>query len=190
MTITEFCDKHSACSEGRMWAIGTGCETLAELWQRDDMKPEWREWIATRSGVLTDRELRLYACWRVRQIWHLLSDERSRHAVEVAERHARGQATDSELAAAAAAAWAAAAARAARAASRAGARAAREAAEAAETAWTTGAAAREAAGEAWAAARAAAARAVARAAREAAEAEVAQSEWLLANTKPNFNKQQ
>ena len=53
-------------------------------------------------------ELRLFACWSVRQIWHLVTDERSRRAVEVAERHALGQATDQELAAARDAAWAAA----------------------------------------------------------------------------------
>ena len=181
MTITEFCDKHSACSEGRMWAIGTGCETLAELWQRDDMKPEWREWIATRSGVLTDRELRLYACWRVRQIWHLLSDERSRHAVEVAERHARGQASDADLSAASREAWAAAAAWAAATAWA----AAREAARAARAA--SAAAAREAASAARAEAAASAARAEA-AARAATEEAATQSAWLLANTKPSFSK--
>lgn len=46
------------------------------------------------------RELRLWVCWCVRQVWHMLHDERSRHAVEVAERYAMGDATDEELAAA------------------------------------------------------------------------------------------
>ena len=49
-------------------------------------------------------ELRLWACWCVRQQWHLLTDERSRNAIVVAERFAHGEATRGELAAA----WAAA----------------------------------------------------------------------------------
>ena len=140
MTITEFCDTHQACDDVREWAIATGLTTMAELWQREDMRPEWREWIATQPGVLTDRELRLYACWCVRQVWHLLTDDRSRHAVEVSERHAMGLASDADLAAAGEAAWASA-------------RAARAAAGAAgEAAWAS----------AWEAARAAARAAQAR----------------------------
>ena len=103
MTITEFCATHKACTEGREWAIATGLTTMSELWQREDMRPEWREWIAIQPDVLTDRELRLYAAICVRQVWHLLTDDRSRHAVEVAERHAMGMASDAEFEAARAA---------------------------------------------------------------------------------------
>jgi len=88
-----------------------------------------------------DREKRLYAVWCARQVQHLLTDPRSMAALDVAERHANGLASDDELAAARDAAWAAAwaAARAARAA-----------------AWAAGAAAGAAArAAAWAAARAA-----------------------------------
>lgn len=51
------------------------------------------------------REMRLYAVWCARQVQHLMADPRSLEALNVAERHALGQATDEELAAARDAAW-------------------------------------------------------------------------------------
>jgi hypothetical protein len=55
---------------------------------------------------------RLYAVWCARQVQHLMADPRGAAALDVAERHARGEATDEELNAASAAArdaaWAAA----------------------------------------------------------------------------------
>ena len=77
------------------------------------------------------KEMRLYAVDCARSVQHLMKDARSVAAIDVAERHAYGLATDSELAAAA---------RAAAAASRASARAtARDTAWAAarDTAWDT-----------------------------------------------------
>jgi hypothetical protein len=68
-----------------------------------------QEWLACTDrwemleflwGRASDRKMRLFSCACCRQVWHLLTDEHSRRAIEVAERHADGQATDSEFTAA------------------------------------------------------------------------------------------
>ena len=51
------------------------------------------------------RSERLFAVWCARQVQHLMTDQRSINALEVAEKHANGLATDEELAAAWDAAW-------------------------------------------------------------------------------------
>ena len=57
-----------------------------------------------------DREIRLYGVWCARQVQHLMTDTRSLTALDVAERFANNEATQSELDAARAAAWDAASA--------------------------------------------------------------------------------
>ena len=53
-----------------------------------------------RSAPEYDKEWRLFAVLCARQVQHLMTDPRSINALDVAERHARGTATDNELAAA------------------------------------------------------------------------------------------
>ncbi|CAJ5913042.1 putative bacteriophage protein [Burkholderia pseudomallei] len=103
-----------------------------------------------------DRDLRLFAIWCARQVEHLMQDQRSKDALNVAERFANGEATDEERAAARDAARGAAGA-AARAAAR-------------DAAWATARAAAWATawGAAWAAAGGAAGAAARAAARAAA----------------------
>ena len=60
---------------------------------------------AMRSAPEYDKEWRLFAVFCARQIQHLLTDERSIKALDVAEKFANGEATIEELAAAGAAAW-------------------------------------------------------------------------------------
>ena len=156
MTITEFCKKHQACQEGIEWAESTDCDSTSALWRREDMPHEYRIWVATREGVMSDKDLRLFACWCVRQVWHLLEDDRSKNAVEVAERFANGEATEEELDAARDAARGAARGAAWGAAMDAAMDAARDAARGAARGAAWGAAMDAARGAAWDAARGAA----------------------------------
>ena len=95
------------------------------------------------------REIRLFAVWCARQVAHLMTDERSTNALDVAERHANTAATDDELDAA----WADASATAMDASSAAAMDAAWDAWAAWDAARAAGAAARDARDAAWAAAR-------------------------------------
>lgn len=49
------------------------------------------------QGRASARKLRLFGCACVRRVWHLLTEPRSRYAVEVAERFADGQAERNDL---------------------------------------------------------------------------------------------
>src|SRR5688572_18687936 len=94
-----------ACEEARTWA--NQYESLEGAW-KNCANPEWMCWALNKLRYRNDVALRRFACWCVRntpladgrKVWDLLTDERSRRAVEVAESFAGGQATAEELAAA------------------------------------------------------------------------------------------
>ncbi len=66
--------------------------------------------VVCREDLIDAKTLRLFAVWCARQVEHLMTDNRSKQALDVAERFAHGKANNHELAAAVAAAAAYAAA--------------------------------------------------------------------------------
>jgi len=172
--LVKYLDSIGACDDAIRWA-----ETqpdLATAWRNCD-RADWMLWLLNNRGFRDERILRLIACDCADTVRHLLTDPRSREAIETSRRYANGLATKEELdaarAAARAAAWDAA-----RDAARDAEPAARDAAGDAETA------ARDAAWAAWAAAWAAwAAGAAGAAARYAAgaAASAARDAWAAAS---------
>ena len=110
MKTKEFLKEHDACKDGAKWALSIG-EEMDAVWDAmiEQGKHDWLLWTATRPNVFTDSVLRKLACRFIREtplhdgrkVWDLLTDERSRKAVEVAELYADGRATYDGLHAAA-----------------------------------------------------------------------------------------
>jgi hypothetical protein len=112
--------------------------TLEKIKAHDPCKSGWEKLLASKGGdaadmsaefpvtdILDSNDLddtlwalrclpehdnlwRKYAVWCARQVQHLMADQRSINAMDVAWRHSEGLATDDELAAAWSAAWSAA----------------------------------------------------------------------------------
>jgi hypothetical protein len=78
--------------------------TVLDILKHDTISPQDKLWVVCREDLIDAKTLRLFAVWCARQVQHLMTDERSIAALEVAERYANGKATDDELAAARAAA--------------------------------------------------------------------------------------
>jgi hypothetical protein len=137
--------------------------TILDLMQHPEIPAKDKVWAFTREGIVNDITLRLFAVGCARKVQHLMKDQQSIDALDVAERYANGNATEDELAAAGLAARAATG----------------SAAEAAaEAAWV---AAGAAAGRAtWDAALAAAWEAARASAREAARASARQAQVEIA----------
>ena len=113
MKTKDFLKEHKVCSESAAWALSIS-EDMADVWEAmiEQGEHDWLLWIATRPGVFPDSTVRKLACRFIRETplsdgrkaWDLLTDERSRKAVEVAEAYTDGKATKEELQAACAAA--------------------------------------------------------------------------------------
>ncbi len=116
MKTADFIREHHACRRGAEWALSIS-EDMADVWDAmiEQNRYDWLLWAAIQPGVFSDTVVRKLACRFVREtplsdgrkVWDLLTDERSRKAVEVAERYEDGKATKKELADARNAAYAA-----------------------------------------------------------------------------------
>jgi hypothetical protein len=97
-----------ACEEAVEWA--RGYDSVEHAWN-ECKRSDWMLWLDCNMDLFNDQQRRLMACRFVREtpigegktVLDLLTDERSRNAVIVAERFANGEATQEELDAA----WAA-----------------------------------------------------------------------------------
>ena len=106
----ELLDKLGACAEAQVFAHTV--PDLETAWNTCK-RPDWMIWLLNKLRFQDDQTYRLYACRCVRdtpladgrRVWDLLTDQRSRTAVEVAEKFANGNATQNEMAAARDAAW-------------------------------------------------------------------------------------
>lgn len=106
------------CGENETLRIMKGLPrkmTALHVLRHEAATPEDRLWCVLRTGVLSDRTLRMFAAWCARTALDTMRtagrepDPRSWAAVETAERYALGQATEDELRDARAAAYAVAA---------------------------------------------------------------------------------
>jgi len=116
ITPIEFCEKFKPCPEGLVFVQKH--ETLAEAWEQCH-RPNWMLWSLECIAHPRDhKNLRLFAIWCAKNTptadggttEKLITDPRSIAALDIAERFANGNATESELAAARDAAQAAASA--------------------------------------------------------------------------------
>lgn len=106
MKTKSFLHRYCTYEELATWALSIS-DDMADVWNAliKEGKHEWLVWTATQAEVFPDAVLRKLACRFVREtpigggrtVWDLLTDERSRKAVEIAEAYVDGKATDAEL---------------------------------------------------------------------------------------------
>lgn len=102
MNVKEFCRKHNACHTGSKFALKFA--TMKDVWDalmrgEPDKKTArcWALWIISRDGVLSKMERVELSVRFAEHVKHLMKDQRSIDALEVAKRYAEGNATDEEL---------------------------------------------------------------------------------------------
>ena len=102
MNVKEFCRKHNACHRWSKFALKFA--TMKDVWDalmrgEPDKRTArcWALWIISRDGVLSKMERVELSVRFAERVKHLMKDQRSIDALEVAKRYAEGNATDEEL---------------------------------------------------------------------------------------------
>ena len=98
--MKELLIKLNACNEAREWASN---KSIDEIWATCH-RGDWMLWLARKLNI-DKRVLTLAKGHCANTVRHLMKDERSIAAVDMAIKYGEGNATDSELAAAADAAY-------------------------------------------------------------------------------------
>jgi hypothetical protein len=96
------------CYDPKKYVPDTWRGTAVDILRLTSVPHADRLWVVLRTELVSERVMRLFAVWCARQVQHLMKDERSLKALDVAEAFANGNATREELSAARAAARAAA----------------------------------------------------------------------------------
>jgi len=102
--LEEFLKKHNTCEDGFEFAKNLTLEQFLNTCERGD----WILWLFKRINPNDKRARILVAAHCANTVRHLMKDDRSKQAVDVAIKYGDNQATDGELAAADDAAYAAA----------------------------------------------------------------------------------
>ena len=92
MNIRDFCKKYRACADG--YIRNKNFENMQDFFENSE---HYDDVIWATCQVLNEKDRIRFACWCVRQIWHLLKNERSKKVIEVAEAYCEGKATKEEL---------------------------------------------------------------------------------------------
>lgn len=112
----DFFRNHGACYDPAVKLGENWMGTVLDILHNPGVPSEDKIWAISRKGAMPEYVQRLCAIAFVKntpigdgkKVFDLLDDDKSRNALIVAEKHARGLADDSELARAGAAAWSAA----------------------------------------------------------------------------------
>jgi hypothetical protein len=91
--MKELLIKLGACSDARIWADNKSWKEIYETCERGD----WLLWLYSRTAHKDIKRLTLAKAHCVNTVRHLMKDERSRKAVDVAIAFGEGKATKEEL---------------------------------------------------------------------------------------------